>query len=204
MNNFCILLDNGHGSNTPGKRSPNGVFREYEFSRDMTKRIKNALGELGYVNVNIIVPEEWDVSLSTRCKRVNEYCDKYGAKNCVLLSVHANAAGMGNSWHSANYWTVWTSKGQTQGDKFADCLYESAKELLKDRPVKGEFSDSDADYEANFYILKHTKCAAALTENFFQDNLENVKFLMSEEGRKLLTDLHVKAIVKYIESLELA
>lgn len=28
-----ILLDNGHGQNTPGKRSPDGHFREYAYNR---------------------------------------------------------------------------------------------------------------------------------------------------------------------------
>lgn len=28
-----ILIDNGHGENTPGKRSPDGTFREYAYTR---------------------------------------------------------------------------------------------------------------------------------------------------------------------------
>ena len=27
-----ILIDNGHGENTPGKRSPDGTFREYAYT----------------------------------------------------------------------------------------------------------------------------------------------------------------------------
>ena len=50
--NLCVCLDPGHGSDTPGKRSPYAsdkknlpalYFREYEFSRDIVNRIKTEL-----------------------------------------------------------------------------------------------------------------------------------------------------------------
>lgn len=34
-----ILLDNGHGVDTPGKRSPDGALREYAWNRLITARI---------------------------------------------------------------------------------------------------------------------------------------------------------------------
>ena len=40
-----ICIDAGHGSNTAGKRSPDGSLREYEFNRDVANRIKNILVE---------------------------------------------------------------------------------------------------------------------------------------------------------------
>lgn len=42
---------------------------------------------------------------------------------------------------------------------------------------------------------------AVLTENLFMDNKEDVKFLLSEEGKKQIIDLHVQGIKKYIEQL---
>ena len=42
-----ILIDNGHGSDTPGKRSPDGRFREYAFNRDITARVASKLTSLG-------------------------------------------------------------------------------------------------------------------------------------------------------------
>ena len=30
-----VLIDNGHGSDTPGKRSPNGRLREYAYTREI-------------------------------------------------------------------------------------------------------------------------------------------------------------------------
>jgi N-acetylmuramoyl-L-alanine amidase len=38
-----------------------------------------------------------------------------------------------------------------------------------------------------------------LTENLFQDNKDEVDFLLSEEGKQIIIDLHYNAIKKYIE-----
>ena len=67
---YIILLDNGHGENTPGKRSPDGTLREYAYTREIVQRIYNSLKDLGY-NPHILVPETNDISLSTRAKRAN-------------------------------------------------------------------------------------------------------------------------------------
>jgi len=55
----------------------------------------------------------------------------------------------------------------------------------------------EPDFEENFYILKHTKCPAVLTENFFMDNVEDVRFLESREGKNALSLLHVEGIAEY-------
>ena len=34
-----ILIDNGHGLNTSGKRSPDGTFREAIYNREIARRI---------------------------------------------------------------------------------------------------------------------------------------------------------------------
>ena len=33
MSKVKVLIDNGHGEETPGKRSPDGKFREYIWTR---------------------------------------------------------------------------------------------------------------------------------------------------------------------------
>ena len=62
---MTILLDPGHGSDTPGKRSPDGRFREYAFNRDIAARVASELTSLG-LNAEIIVPELTDVPLKER------------------------------------------------------------------------------------------------------------------------------------------
>lgn len=159
----------------------------------------------GY-NARLLVPEKEDILLSTRVKRINDYCTQYGTKNVCLISIHSNAAGMGN-WYNARGWSAWTSKGQTKGDYLADCLYDAAEALLPPvlpelsikKLIRTDLSDGDRDYESNFYILIRSKCAACLTENMFHDNKEDVEFLKSEIGKQTITELHVEGIKKYIK-----
>jgi N-acetylmuramoyl-L-alanine amidase len=53
-------------------------------------------------------------------------------------------------------------------------------------------------WTANFTITSDTSCPAVLTENLFQDNKEEVQYLLSEEGKRNIVELHFEAIKKYI------
>ena len=190
-----VLIDNGHGSNTPGKRSPDGRLREYAYTREIAERLVMELRKNG-IDAERIVKEEIDVPLAERCRRANEY----KASEAILVSIHCNAAGNGSDWMSARGWEAWTSVGKTKADKLATCLYENAEYCLPGMKIRKDMTDGDQDKESGFYILKHTKCPAVLTENLFQDNKEDVAFLLSEKGKQAITGLHVEGIIKYIES----
>lgn len=79
---MTILLDPGHGSDTPGKRSPDGRFREYAFNREITARVASKLTSLG-LNAEIIVHELTDVPLKERANRVNARCAALGTGNAI-------------------------------------------------------------------------------------------------------------------------
>lgn len=196
---MIVLIDNGHGENTPGKRSPDGVLREYKYTREIAAEVQRQLQERGY-QAQILVPETNDISLSTRCNRINTVCKNFGTKNVILVSIHVNAAGNGQ-WLNATGWSAFTTKGVTKADKLADALYAAAKDALPGKRIRTDYSDKDPDWEENFYILKHSMCPAVLTENFFQDNKEDVSFLLSLEGRNAIIKLHVEGIINYIKSV---
>lgn len=197
--NMKILIDNGHGANTQGKRSPDGRLIEALYTREIAVRVEYELCKRGYETLRI-VREEVDVPLSERCRRVNDICSELGKSNVLLVSIHCNAAGNGAQWMQARGWEAWTSIGQTKADRLADCLYASAERFLSGMKIRKDMADGDPDKESGFYILKHTECPAVLTENLFQDNMEDVAFLLSEEGKQAITAIHVEGIIKYIES----
>ena len=194
-----VLIDNGHGENTPGKRSPDGVFREYKYVREIAEEIERELCSRGY-DAERIVKESVDVPLSERSRRTNEICGRLGASNVILVSIHCNAAGNGVEWMKATGWSAYTSKGKTNSDKLADYIYRSAEKCFPDKKIRKDYSDGDADWEESFYILNKTKCPAVLTENFFMDNKEDVSYLLSLEGRRAIVRTHVEGIINYIES----
>ena len=55
-----IPIDNGHGINTPGKCSPDGVFREYKYTRKIAAAVVKHLGYRGF-DASLVTPEEYDV-----------------------------------------------------------------------------------------------------------------------------------------------
>lgn len=194
-----ILIDPGHGINTPGKRSPDGRFREYAYNRLIAKAVVQHLKYRGY-DAQLLVTEEYDVSLTERVRRANDWCNRIGRRNVILISIHVNAAGNGDKWYNAMGWCCYTSRGQTAGDKLADALYESAAIHLTGHNLRKDYTDGDPDQEADFYILKHTACAAALTENGFQDSVKSLQYLESDEGKRAIVALHVDGIVNYLRT----
>lgn len=193
-----ILIDAGHGIDTPGKRSPDSLFREYLWNRQVADLILEGLVSAG-VDASLVVTETNDVTLRNRVNRVNTICNRVGASNVLLVSVHANAAGDGSAWMNAKGWSCYTSKGKTQSDQVAECLYDAFEAEFQDRKIRKDMSDGDRDWEENFYVLQKSKCAAVLLENFFYDNREECAWMLQEETKRRIAGAAVKGIIKYIK-----
>ena len=193
-----ILIDPGHGIDTPGKRSPDGLFREYLWNRQVADLILEGLVSAG-VDASLVVTETNDVTLRNRVNRVNTICNRVGASNALLVSVHANAAGDGSAWMNARGWSCYTSKGKTQSDQVAECLYDAFEAEFQDRKIRKDMSDGDRDWEENFYVLQKSKCPAVLLENFYYDNREECAWMLQEETKRRIASAAVKGIIKYIK-----
>ena len=193
-----ILIDAGHGIDTPGKRSPDGLFREYLWNRQVADLVLDKLLNAG-IDVFLVVPETNDVPLGNRVNRVNSFCNRFGAPNVLLVSIHANAAGNGSAWMNAKGWSCYTSKGNTKSDLVAECLYDAFEEDFPDRKIRKDMSDGDRDWEENFYVLAKSRCPAVLLENFFYDNKEECAWLLQEETKRRIASAAVKGIIKYIK-----
>ena len=213
---MIILIDNGHGSNVQGKQSPllegsgldvwsifteKGRFKEWKYTRVIAEDVVSKLKGLGY-DARLVVTEKTDISLSERIRRVNTICNKYGAGNVVLVSVHANAVGDSSQWMNGKGWEAYTTKGKTKSDVLAEFLYKRAEQNLKGRKIRKDTTDGDSDKEADFYIIKKAKCPAVLTENFFYDNKDDLAYLTSDEGLHAVERTHVEGILDYVNYIK--
>ena len=187
MKTKLIILDNGHGINTPGKRSPKwsdgSQLFEYEFNRDVVKRIARMLDSEG-ITYKILVPELEDVSLTERCRRTNVLAYNWDGE-AILISVHANAGG-------GTGWECFTSVGKTKSDDYAAILLSEAEKMFPNWKMRGA-------KESDFAILKNTACPAILTENFFMDNEKDCRYIMQPDARERIAQMHVQAIKKMIK-----
>ncbi len=194
-----ILIDNGHGENTPGKRSPDGRLREYAYAREIANLVCLELKKRGY-DAERIVRENIDVPLNERVLRVNEVCRELGKSNVLLVSIHNDASGNGTEWCHARGFSVRVSMNASKKSKrLAQAIYTEAEKrgLQGNRCVPAE-----RYWVQNLAICRDTLCTAVLTENLFQDNMEDVNFLLSAEGKEAIMNLHVDGIISYIKTLE--
>ena len=192
-----VLIDPGHGIDTPGKRSPDGLFLEYLWNRQVADLLLERLVSMG-IDASLVVTETNDVTLRNRVNRVNTICNKIGASNVLLVSIHANAAGNGSSWMNAKGWSCYTSKGKTKSDQVAEYLYDAFEEEFPERKIRKDLSDGDKDWEENFYVLEKSRCPAVLLENFFYDNREECTWMLQEETKRRIASAVAKGIANYL------
>ena len=217
-----ILVDGGHGRNTLGKCSPDAskgmlqsplYFREYAWNRRCAQGIVDVLQAEGYTAF-LLVKEEEDISLKERTERIKAYCRQYGTENVIVVSIHVNAAAGDQKWHDARGLSIYTSPGVTKSDQLATCIYDAAVSELtertyghpyamtfgagKQKPIRSDWSDGDADYEASFWMLMKHPAVSVLVEHMFMDNKEDVQWLLSDEGLGSCIQFDVQGIENYI------
>lgn len=192
-----FVLDNGHGIDTAGKRSPDGSFLEYEFNRDVVERIlkiaENTTPEM-LSKFHVLVPETNDIPLGTnswrsdcRIKRINDIVDSNLNKNVLLLSIHANAAGNGEWKNAKGFGVFYDNKHGKRIEQvakvYADQIEISTSANLHPYTLRkagsGLFPTS-----AKYSIIYFPKCHSLLLELGFMDNKEEVEYLKSNEGRE--------------------
>lgn len=189
-----ILIDNGHGKETPGKCSPDGRLKEYAYTREIADRLVTGLQNEG-IDAQRIVPGENDVALFERVRRVNAF-----GKDAILVSIHCNAMGSGVGWMPANGWSVFVGNNASMNSKR---LARQLAQVALNRKVKVRRPSPQKLYwTANFYICQQTNCPAVLVENFFQDNKEDVEFLLSEEGKQCVTNILLEGITNYLKEYQ--
>lgn len=191
-----VIIDNGHGVDTPGKCSPDGRYYEWSWSREVARGLKAELERRG-VEACLLVPEDADVPMRTRLARAKAICRKYG--NAVLVSIHSNAGGWGASWGRASGWMAYVCRDASpESRRLAAMMTEHAIVA----GLEGTRATPLCRYwEADFSICKYTGCPAVLTENLFHDNEEDVVVLLSAEGKAKIIGVHADAICEYYACL---
>jgi len=180
-----MAIDAGHGFDTPGKRTVDGM-KEYEFNRAVANEMKKLLMKYEGVTVLFTHSDQRDVPLNERTTKANQ------EKVDVFISIHANAHGNGLQWTSAEgietyVYTTKPKKATRLAQMVQNQLISSTKR--KDRGVKA----------ANFHVLKATSMTAILCECGFMTNKEEAALLQTSSFRLTCAKAIVDAIVKYYQ-----
>jgi len=179
-----ICLDAGHGTGSVNG-TPDGTYKEEEFTFDMQGRIKPLLERHG-VGAVLTRPTRATVSLANRAKIAN------AAKVDAFVSLHSNAAGNGG-WYDASGFLIYTSAaGDTAGRNIlAKAIIARAKEAkIKVR--------NTALAHSMYAVLKNTTMPAVLIEYGFHTSKEDSELLKSSDYRDRLAELTANGILDYL------
>lgn len=187
--------NNGHYTTAPSKmyKFPNGeVAYEGQLNREIGGKVYRLLKK-NYPNKNIkctVSPNDSrDLSLSYRVRVANQY----PANDTIFVSIHSNAGG-------GTGFEIFTTRGVTKSDKLAEDIADEVEKVYKNLNLRlrYDFSDGDKDKEADFYVLRKTKCPAVLLECLFFDNYEDFQYLKDEDFQGELAYAIYKGVSNYI------
>lgn len=182
-----IIIDPGHGSNTPGKKSPDGRYSEAAFNRALALRLVVKLARRG-IDSAVTVDSPLDLPLGRRIARANTLAERH--PDAILLSLHTNAAGDGSSWNNASGFSVYVAPNAAlEARNFA------AKLSAAMHKYKGNRATPACGYNtADFAMLIKTKCPAVLAEALFHDNKNDVEILLNPQTVEVFSDIYADVI----------
>lgn len=185
MKKRVILIDPGHGAETPGKRSPDGTLREYEFNRDVARRLKAKLTTCG-LESRLTVDTDWDMPLRQRTNQARDL--KRNGYDVLLVSIHANAFGAG--WGTACGIETYTND---QAERLAAIIQRRlvTETGRRDRGVK----------RANLHITRESGrygIPGVLVELGFMTNRDECALLKTSAYREKCALAIAKAICEWI------
>lgn len=186
MSTVKIALDAGHGLNTAGKQTPDGI-KEWTLNDKVRDKVAALLSEY---DVEIIHTDNdegaVDESLSSR---VNKYVN---AGVAAFVSIHHNA--FTGDWSSATGVEVYTDKNPTVKDtQLATLIYNKmvAYTGLKGRGIK----------KAAFTIINQNTVPAVLCEGGFMDGTNDYKIITSDAGQTAYAKAVAEGLTEFL-SLE--
>lgn len=175
-------IDAGHGLNTPGKRTPDGIH-EWSLNDKVRDKVVDMLRDY---DVDFFFPDNnegnTDESLS---KRVAAY---KAAGVASLTSIHHNANT--GDWNSATGVEVYVDRNCTEADlRLANMIYTRLVKYtgLKGRGVK----------KANFQVINQNTIPAVLCEGGFMDGTKDYAYITSDAGQTAYAKAIAESLIEF-------
>ncbi|MEM9930414.1 MAG: N-acetylmuramoyl-L-alanine amidase, partial [Bacteroidota bacterium] len=193
---YMWCIDNGHGALTQSKRSPilpdGRQLLEYEYNRDIARRIFNALDEIGVAYFEVVPEVQVGNFLIERVDRANRLSS---ALPKLFVSIHGNAgpAPTPQDFTDDNVRGIetWHYHGSTLGRRLASVFQRQLIDAtgMVNRHLRSKVT-------GQFYVLRATRMPAILTENGFFNNRFDLELMLTDEFRQMVADAHVAAILE--------
>lgn len=185
-----IVLDAGHGINTPGKRCMKSIdaneTREWYLNQRIVSKLQEKLQDYDVEVLRVDDPTgNSDVPLGTRCSKANNF------NADIYCSFHHNAGINGGSGGGLS---VLTYDNSAEAVRLRDTLYNcliSAGGLAGNRS-NPKYADPD------LYVLNSTKMIAVLVEHGFMDSTTDTPVILTEEYAEKMADGWVAFFEQYL------
>lgn len=196
---MIVLIDNGHGIETPGNRSLDGSFKEAVWAREFAMLLERKLIAEGITTMRI-TPEDNDVPLNKRVLRINEVCKLNPGRKILLISIHCNAAQVGyGNWQNARGFNAYVSFNSSQlSRRFASMLQAS----MWQAGYNGNRAGNERGFcVSNLAICRDTMCPAVLAECLFMTNDADLALLRDAKHVNYMAEIFVKSIIYYRDEI---
>lgn len=219
--NICVIVESGHGGInnnvylTSGKQSPEWsdglkIYEGYSCKMLATDLVGSLLD--ADIDAFLLNSEVYDYSNIVRAERVNTWL-KLDSR-IVFISLHHNAQPTDKADYTDKYGIkgytkggatgieIFTTKGKTKSDLIADYIYTELHNEFTDLKFRCDWSDKDADKEANFTVLSATNCPAVLIEFMFMTTYSDCKIIANKDYRKRYIEALTRAMKAYNQSIK--
>lgn len=171
---FLIAIDDGHGSATPGKRTPfiaalGRQVRENEFNKPVANFLEAELKRCGFRTMQL-APTDYDTPLVQRTNAAN------AARANALVSIHFNAFDGNFAAPTPNGFSAHIHPGSVEGRKLADAILR--------RLSGGTKQTNRGVVEQNLHMTRESRMPAVLVEYGFMDYLPEAMLMLNRDFQK--------------------
>ena len=191
-----VAIDPGHAGRNIDPGAVNGTtgLQEADVALVISRLVEKYLLAVGY-EVKL-TRTEWEQAETDELSYRTALANDWGAD--IFISLHCNSAAN----RSAEGYEVWTSPGNTLGDKLATCIYGQIAAEFPDRAGRTDYSDGDPDKESRFYVLVHSDAPACLVEMAFISNDAEAALLLDAAWQDRYARAIARGVTDYFAAME--
>lgn len=180
---YLVALDAGHGLNTAGKQTPDGI-KEWTLNDKVCDKITLFLSDY-----NVVVIRTDNNEGNTDEKLAARRTMYVNADAVLAVSVHHNANT--GTWNSATGTEVYTDRNYTEQDqRLAELIHENMVKYtgLRGRGIK----------RSDFTVITQNRIPAVLVEGGFMDSKNDYAIITSEAGQEAYARAVADAIIEFL------
>jgi len=202
--NKVVILDAGHGINTPGKRSPlYGVPRLPVLEWQLNIAIVTALYKilpLKGVEVVFSSTDIFDKALQDRAATVKKIVKDNLDATVLLISIHCNAFGTDEKFTLPSGIEFLYCSKSVQNERLARHISAGFDGVYSDMP--NQYKNRGLRERNGLFLLKHSPVPSVMIEAGFMTCLSELELLLEYKYQVYLANKITEGILSYYGSLE--